>query len=1043
VTMCLSFHGSRGGRRWLCLLAGAALFSPAVRAQAPRLSPTPASASGTPGPPTPPPAVGPAASPEEGRRRLEALNLFHRIDDDRAIVYAFWGAPDARTVIRCPDLFRELEVWTYLEHPKLGRNARAIFFPEPGTGVYRYWTLVDGEELLLAPGARVSLEALDPKKTPCAETALLKAAVAEVAARQKDKSGGLAERAALAMARESLANAPPVAETPVPVLVSNKPLTSKERKKLEAGLPEKYKTFLEDVEPIITDLERDTLLRLTSDYQREHFIEEFWRRRSLGPDGLRVEFRAVYELRVAQARELFKNLKCDQARIYIIHGPPDGRRKFECTDVTYPIDLWYYERLEALKMSKVLLIFYQPFAAGDFRLWSPMDGRNALLVGGFPGMASSSRRVDTSGCFEYADLLRAMGQVEAQWGVTGAMKMSAELREGPKPGDVEGADSILQMTTDIPPGAAPLALQRVLRFPEMAGSKMRMELTLIAERKALATKTMGPISFFDFDVVGEVVKGDRLVDNFRYRFDFPTTSVAGPFIPLKVERELFPGEYRIRVKVADANRNAAGLMDETVRVPDVPDVSATPEEKAAREAGRAAVARLVAEAGSPKGAILLLPIAREFATGLIRFETRTSSPDVAAAEFYLDNVKVATKRRPPFAVDLDLGELPRRHLVKVVAHAKDGKVLGEDEMTLNEGREAFRVRILAPDKGAKLSGPVRVAADIAIPETRELSEVEFYVNEKRAAVLKKPPWVKVVDVPKSKDLGFLRVVAVLTDGMKTEDLRYYNAPKYLTEERVRAVELYTSVLNKGRPVTGLKKEAFTILEDGVPQTLDGFEVMTNLPLSLGIGMDTSGSMEESLVDAQKAAVEFLKDVMTPRDRCFLVNFDNEPQLDVHFTTDRDRIGQALAGLRAQGSTALWDAVVYGLFQFQGVRGRKSYVIVTDGEDRSSKFAFEAALDYAKKAGVALYFIGLKIPGAQLEVRSKLSKLSRETGGAAYFIQSVQGLSRIYAEINEELRSQYLLSYLPQNKTPGSAWRKIEVRMNPSKLVARTISGYYP
>lgn len=1043
MTECLPLPGSRGRRGWLCLLAGAALFSPVVRAQAPSPSPAPASAPGTSAAPAPSPAAGPAVSPEEARRRVEALNLFHRVDDDRAIVYAFWGAPDARTVIRCPDLFREVEVWTYLEHPELGRNARAIFFPEPGTGVYRYWTLLDGEELLLAPGAQGSLEALDTQKTTCAEAALLKAAVAQVTARQKDRSGGLAERAALAMARESLAKTPPAAEAPVPVLVSNKPLTGKERKKLEAGLPEKYRTFLQDVEPIITDLERDTLLRLSSDYQRERFIDEFWRRRSVGPDGLRVEFRGIYELRVAQARELFKNLTCDQARIYIVQGPPDGRRKFECMDVLNPIDLWYYERLEALRMSKVLLIFYQPFGTGDYRLWTPMDGRGALLVGGLPGMTSPSRRVNTSECVEYADLLRAMGQVEAQWGVTGAMKMGADLREGPKPGDVEGADAILQMTTDIPPGAAPLPLQRVLRFPEMVGSKMRMELTLIAERKSLATKTMGPISFFDFDVVGEVVKGDRLVDNFRYRFDFPTTSVAGPFVPLKVERELFPGEYRIRVKVADANRNAAGLMEETVRVPDVPDVTATPEETAAREAGRSVVARLVAEAGSPKGAILLLPIAREFATGLIRFETRTSSPDVASAEFYLDSVRIATKRRPPFAVDLDLGELPRRHLVKVVAHAKDGKVLGEDEMTLNEGREAFRVRILAPDKGAKLSGPVRVAADVAIPETKELSEVEFYVNEKRAAVLKQPPWVKVVDVPKSKDLGFLRVVASLTDGTKTEDLRYYNAPKYLTEERVQAIELYTSVLNKGRPVTGLKKEAFTILEDGVPQALDGFEVVTNLPLSLGIGLDTSGSMEESLVEAQKTAVEFLKDVMTARDRCFLVNFDNEPQLDVRFTTDRDRIAQALAGMRAQGSTALWDAVVYGLFQYQGVRGRKSYVIVTDGEDRCSKFAFEAALDYAKKSGVALYFIGMKIPGTQLEVRSKLSRLSRETGGAAYFIQSAEGLSRIYAEINEELRSQYLLSYLPQNKTPGNAWRKIEVRVSPSNLVARTISGYYP
>ena len=85
----------------------------------------------------------------------------------------------------------------------------------------------------------------------------------------------------------------------------------------------------------------------------------------------------------------------------------------------------------------------------------------------------------------------------------------------------------------------------------------------------------------------------------------------------------------------------------------------------------------------------------------------------------------------------------------------------------------------------------------------------------------------------------------------------------------------------------------------MPQTVDGFEVVTNLPLSLGIGVDTSGSMEESIVEAQKAAVEFLKDVMTKRDRSFLVTFDNEPQLVSRFTTDRERLAQALAGLRAR------------------------------------------------------------------------------------------------------------------------------------------------
>ena len=201
-------------------------------------------------------------------------------------------------------------------------------------------------------------------------------------------------------------------------------------------------------------------------------------------------------------------------------------------------------------------------------------------------------------------------------------------------------------------------------------------------------------------------------------------------------------------------------------------------------------------------------------------------------------------------------------------------------------------------------------------------------------------------------------------------------------------------------------------------------------------------MEETLPDAQKAANDFLRSVMTPRDRCFLVTFDNEPQLVSRFTTDRERLAQALAGLRAQGSTSLWDAVVYGLYQYQGTKGRKAYVLLTDGADRASKFTFDAALDYARKTGVAIYFIGLRIGSTQFDVKAKLNRMARETGGAAYYIDHARGLAGVYKEIDAELRSQYLLTYVPAVKQ-GSARRKIEVKMTPSNLHARTLSGHYP
>ncbi|MGZ5428119.1 MAG: VWA domain-containing protein, partial [Thermoanaerobaculia bacterium] len=877
----------RSGRWFLGVVALLA----AARAGADNPAPSP---SLVPALPTPPPlvAVNPPAPAPQAARGPEALRLFGRLVDDRSAVYLASGPPDARVTVRCGDSLRTLEIWTYLEHPTLGKNARILFYPESPTGSYRYWTVLEGEPVLLAPSAKATLAALEADPGACADALLVASAVKDISRRQGDNNGGLAERGALAVPHV-LPPAGTKPEAPAPQLVSNKPLTGKERKKLTHDLPEKYRRFLEDVEPIITEVERDTLLKLGEDYQREHFIEDFWKRRSRAPDGIRIAFRDIYEMRLQQAKERYRNINTDMGRIYVVNGPPDGVRKIDCQDIYWPLQIWYYERLESLQLSRVVLLFYQPFGAGDYKMWTPLDGAQSIIVGNSPGtLGGGGRRVDTSRCPEARDVQAALSTVSATFGLSGSLRMSDDIKQGPKP-DVEGADHILQMTTDLQAGAATLPVQRVFRFPEAIGSRIRMELAVLLERDSLTKKQIGEETFFDIDVVGEVVRDGRLIDNFRYRFDFPASTIHGPFVPLTVERDLYPGDYRLKVKVADANRNSAALISEKLKVPDMPDSTLSPLEKAAREAARKAVTELVENSG-PKGSLSLIPIAREIATGLIRFETRASSNDISFTEFYLNNTRVVTKRRPPFSADLDLGDLPRKHIVKVIGYAKDGKPIAQDEVVLNEGREAFRLRITQPAKGARLEGPTRVVADVAVPETKKLTQVEFYVNDRRSAVLYQEPFQQLVDIPKSQELGFLRVVATLDDGSSTEDVRYYNAPKYLSEENVKAIELYTSVFSKGRPVTGLAKENFAVLEDTVPQTVDGFEVVTNLPLSLGIGVDTSGSMEESIVEAQKAAVEFLKDVMTPRDRSFLVTFDNEPQLVSRFTTDRDKLAQALA-----------------------------------------------------------------------------------------------------------------------------------------------------
>ncbi|HEX2122856.1 MAG TPA: VWA domain-containing protein, partial [Thermoanaerobaculia bacterium] len=178
------------------------------------------------------------------------------------------------------------------------------------------------------------------------------------------------------------------------------------------------------------------------------------------------------------------------------------------------------------------------------------------------------------------------------------------------------------------------------------------------------------------------------------------------------------------------------------------------------------------------------------------------------------------------------------------------------------------------------------------------------------------------------------------------------------------------------------------------------------------------------------------------DKAFLVAFDSQPQLVQKWSTKIADVHAGLAKLRAEESTALYDAVVYALYNFLGIKGQKALVLITDGKDTSSKFSFDHALEYARRAAVPIYAIGIGIKGNDHDVRYKVNKFCTETGGSAHYIDSARDLERVYNVIQEELRSQYVLGfYPPPDVKPGSKWRELEVKVAEGKV--KTIRGYYP
>jgi VWFA-related protein len=337
-----------------------------------------------------------------------------------------------------------------------------------------------------------------------------------------------------------------------------------------------------------------------------------------------------------------------------------------------------------------------------------------------------------------------------------------------------------------------------------------------------------------------------------------------------------------------------------------------------------------------------------------------------------------------------------------------------------------------------------------VPEERKLERVEIQVNDVLVATLDRPPWRTTVVVPQAaspQDVIYMTAVAVLDDGTRAEDVRFLNVPDFVEQVEVDLVELYTTVTDKkGGVVLGLGQSDFSVLEDGRPQLISKFELVDNLPLSLGITIDTSGSMIERLGEARRAAQAFLQRLLRPADRSFAVAFSNRPELISPRTADGGAVAQSLDRLQAQGATALHDAVVTSLYYFRGIRGRRALVLLSDGEDTSSTISHKDALDYARRSGVAIYSIGLGIGRLELAVRDKLSELANETGGRVFFINKAEELETIYAQIERELRSQYLLAYAsdqaPATPAGGDTYRRVEVAVRGGGT-ARTIRGYYP
>jgi Ca-activated chloride channel homolog len=258
------------------------------------------------------------------------------------------------------------------------------------------------------------------------------------------------------------------------------------------------------------------------------------------------------------------------------------------------------------------------------------------------------------------------------------------------------------------------------------------------------------------------------------------------------------------------------------------------------------------------------------------------------------------------------------------------------------------------------------------------------------------------------------------------------------------VQLHVSALDKsGHFVKGLGREDFSIQEDGRAQAMTGFEVAEKLPLSIGLVVDGSGSMEKGMPFVHEASAELFRNLIRDKDRGFLIEFRERPRFLQELTGDSAALQRASRETRAEGATALYDSIILGLYQFRALQGRKALIVVTDGADNRSHVEFDTLLRYARSAGAPIYFIAVNIPLTDFKSRKVINQIASESGGEVFAIGSASKMGEVTSRIEEELRSQYVLAFRTDSQKPPGQYRAVNVAVARPGVSVRTIRGYIP
>ncbi len=800
-----------------------------------------------------------------------------------------------------------------------------------------------------------------------------------------------------------------------------------------------HRDWLERVRLLILPHEQEYFLSLQEPFRREAFIAAFWKARDPDVETARNEFRRSWDRRIDTALARYGSVTDARAVLYLLNGEPgryllpNGRTVERCYRKRERVEVWFYGG--SLRTDKKFVaILYQPEFPPDseYRLWLARETMVPAKRRQLPVTDPSLLCDDHS----YGWALRSIEEL----GWTHYRSFMEDLTAPPVPSSREWVDTFHARTTLLPPGMDTFQSELAVDFPTRNQNRVAVRGVVTIPSDAVSGFEVEGGLRHEFLMTGEVVRDNRLFESFRYRFEMPAGS-SDADIPLVFQRYLRAGPARLLLKIEDLFGRKFTTFDRVVEVPVAEALASARPMPDAELFRRLEEARQAAERGQTTIRVLP-PVDEGVRVGVLRIHT-VSSGEFDKVIFYLDGRPLMTKRTPPFSVEVNLGEVAASHRVRVEAFDATGSAVASDELIVNQGGQRFRVRLIEPRADRSYESSLSAVVRVEVPDGQTLDRVEIFLGERRVATLFQEPFVQPVLLER-RGMSYVRAVGYLEDGNATEDVVFVNAPEYFERLDVQLVELFATVVDGGgQAILDLGAEDFRVLEDGEPQQMRRFEYVRDLPIHAMLLVDTSASMEESLPRVAAAAGGFLEQAIEPRDRVALTAFDSRPRVEVRFTNDSRELSAALAGLRAGGGTAIYDSLVFALHYFDGVKGPKALLLLSDGKDEASHFDLEGTLAVAQRVGVTVYVIGLRELARDKIAKRLLRRVARETGGTSYFIEDLDELEEIYRAIQDDLRSQYFIAYQSTSDKDPSELRLVRIEVDRRGAEVRAMSGYYP